>query len=70
MRENSGEAVICVFNLSPETVAVNVRGVAADAGALSRAADLVGGTLTLGPNGFAFLGCAGPARDVDVAFEG
>jgi alpha-glucosidase len=68
LREGPGDAVLCVFNLSPESVAVKVRGVAADAGAPSQGAELVGGTLTLGPNGFAFLGCAGPAREVDVAF--
>ncbi len=69
LRENAGDATICVFNLSPEPVAVTVRGVAADAGAPSRAADLVGGTLSLGPSGFAFLGCGGPSREVDVSYR-
>ena len=68
VREDAEDATVCVFNLSPDAVSVSVRGLAADAGAPSQAADLVGGTLTLGPSGFAVLGCAGPARDVDVAF--
>jgi alpha-glucosidase len=70
LREDAGEGIVCIFNLSPERVSVTVAGVAADAGAPSQAAELVGRTLTLGPNGFAFLGCAGPSRDVEVAFDG
>ncbi|MEO8245458.1 MAG: alpha-glucosidase [bacterium] len=53
-----GEALLCVFNLSPEARSVTVEGVSGLTGP-SLAADLQGQTLTLGPNAAAFLTVTG-----------
>ncbi len=53
-----GEALLCVFNLSPQPCSLTVSGVSALTGP-SLEATLSGDTLTLGPNGSAFLTVAG-----------
>ena len=52
-RSNRGESLVCIYNLSPETVKVTCDG----SGDIlrSEAADLAPGKLTLGPNGWAIL---------------
>ena len=52
---------LCIFNLSPQTRAVQVQGVAALTGP-SLAASLQGRTLTLGPNAAAFLTVTGEVK--------
>jgi alpha-glucosidase len=52
-----GDAMLCIFNLSPQTAAVTVGGT--DATALAESAEWRDGALTLGPNGFALLEVAG-----------
>jgi alpha-glucosidase len=59
LRQTAGESLACVCNLSPETLEARVRGLALAEGAPSQAAGLNERTLTLGPNGFAFLDPAG-----------
>jgi len=62
VRDGDGDALVAVFNLSPEGKEVVAEGLGMAAGAPSQAAGLKGTTLTLGPNGFAFLDPTG-ARD-------
>jgi alpha-glucosidase len=59
-----GEAVLCVFNLSPETRAVEVEGVGGEL--IAQAARRDGARLTLGGNGFALFAVEDTpaARDV------
>jgi alpha-glucosidase len=52
-----GDAMLCIFNLSPQTAAVLVGGTGATA--LAESAEWRNGALTLGPNGFALLEVAG-----------
>ena len=54
-----GDDLLCLFNLSPDPVSVIVAGVGALVGP-SQAAELAGGQVELGGNGFAFLTVAGP----------
>lgn len=56
-----GEALLCLFNLSPNPVAVQASGVGGLVGP-QQVASLSGGTLTLGPNGYAFLAIDGAAK--------
>ncbi|MFA9232201.1 MAG: alpha-amylase family glycosyl hydrolase, partial [Microgenomates group bacterium] len=53
-----GDAVLCLFNLSPNAVTVQL---SADASLIGpqQAAQKTGATLVLGPNGFAFLSAEG-----------
>lgn len=57
VREGEGGAAACVFNLSTKAQTVKLTGVAALSGP-SEAADLKGGALMLGPNGWAWIECA------------
>ena len=54
-----GDSLLCLYNLSPAPVALEVAGVDAPVGPAQDAA-LTSGKLRLGPNGFAFLPVAGP----------
>lgn len=54
VRRAEGDEVLCVFNLSPLKIEVQVRGVTGLVGP-SQAAVLDGGALTLGSNGFAWM---------------
>ncbi len=54
-RAAEGDALTCVFNLSPEPVALGADGFALAEAAPAQAAALEDGRLALGPNGFAFL---------------
>jgi len=54
-------AVLCLYNLSPLARAVTVAGVAPPSGPAQDAV-LAGNTLTLGPNGFAFMAVTGEVR--------
>jgi alpha-glucosidase len=47
--------MLCVFNLSPETQQLTLTGTDATPEAISQHANLTDGTLTLGPNGYAFI---------------
>ncbi len=58
VRDTGAEALLCVFNLSPQGRSVQVEGVSGLVGP-SIEAGLQGGTLTLGPNGVAFLAVSG-----------
>ena len=53
-----GDGLACVFNLSPAETIIRINGLAALAGP-SLAATLDGDTLTLGPNGVAFVTTSG-----------
>lgn len=70
LREADGDAVAAVFNLSPEPREVMAEGLALAEGAPSQAAGLRDTTLTLGPNGFAFLDPTGPRDGVAVRYDG
>ncbi|MBP7001868.1 alpha-glucosidase [Amaricoccus sp.] len=59
LRQGEGSGLACVFNLSAETRAVRVKGLALSADDPSQAAGLLDRTLTLGANGFAFLAPTG-----------
>lgn len=50
-------ALTCAFNLSPDEVSLSVSGAARPVGP-SQAAELAGGVLALGGNGFVYLECA------------
>ena len=54
-----GDAVLCLFNLSPDSALVDVAGVSGLEGP-SQDVVLQEGRITLGPNGFAFLTATGP----------
>ena len=56
-----GDALLCIFNLSPEVRVVLVEGVAGLTGP-SLAASLMGQTLTLGPNAATFLTVVGQVK--------
>ena len=60
-RGKGAGALLCVFNLSPEPVALSVEGVTPPEGP-SLAAWLEGGSLRLGPNAAAFLPIIGSVR--------
>ena len=65
LRDTGTEVLGCVFNLSADTVTLAVEG-----GALtgpSQAAGLVGPSLTLGPDGFAFLAPTGSPKALIIA---
>ena len=64
-RDGEADHLLCVFNLSPGTVRVAIKG----AGEIlrSQAASFEKSKLVLGPNGFAVLDLPGP---VEVAFRG
>ena len=71
-RRSSPEGnLVCVFNLSPEVLTVTVTGLADDAvpESASERASLKRQKLTLGPNGYAFIGEAAGAAAV-VKFSG
>ncbi len=59
-----GDAVVCVFNLSPERHAVSVQGVGE--AVIAENASLAGSRLTLHPDGFALLRAAGSASVTDA----
>lgn len=56
-----GDALLCLFNLSPNPVTAQVSRVGGLVGP-QQAASLSGGTLSLGPNGYAFLTVTGAAQ--------
>ena len=60
-RDTGTEALLCVFNLSPEGRSVQVEGVSGLTGPVQDAA-LTGGVLTLGPNAVAFLAVSGVVK--------
>ncbi len=60
-RDTGAQALLCVFNLSPEGRSVVVEGVSGLTGPVQDAA-LDGGTLTLGPNAAAFLAVTGVVK--------
>ena len=62
-----GDAVLCVFNLSPETHGVTLAG--AGEAAISEAAERRGDLLTLHPNGFALMEIVGAASVADSPSE-
>ena len=66
-RNNETESLVCLYNLSPGSVRINVVGEAEIA--LMQAAERKKDKLTLGPNGFAFLSeTAG--QKLQVAYAG
>jgi alpha-glucosidase len=65
LRDTGTEALACVFNLSATPVALTVAGVAQPIGP-AQAATLRGQTLTLGPNGFAFLPATGAGSAIAI----
>jgi len=58
-REAEGDALLCLFNLSPKAKTVTVQGTSAPL-ALSLGAALSGHKLTLAPNAAVFLPVTGP----------
>lgn len=66
LRESGEAALACVFNLSARAAALHCAGLGAPEGP-SQATRLAGQTLTLGPNGFAFLPVTGKAHNVTLA---
>ena len=70
-RSSPGGNLVCVFNLSPEVLTVTVTGLPDDAvpESVSERASLKRQKLTLGPNGYAFIGEAVGAGAV-VKFSG
>jgi alpha-glucosidase len=69
LRQGAGEGLGCVFNLSPAPIEARARGLALAEGAPSQAAGLIDRTLTLGPNGFAFLGVVKGAEEPRIAYK-
>ena len=67
IRSDAVRATGCVFNLSPETVELRVRGLRLIEDAPSQGAGLIERALTLGPSGFAFLDLDGSGEEPRVA---
>jgi alpha-glucosidase len=65
VRDTGARALACVFNLSATPVTLKVAGVAALSGP-AQAASLHGQSLTLGPNGFAFLPTTGLGSAITI----
>ena len=63
IRSDKKRATGCVFNLSPETVDLRVRGLRLIEDAPSQGAGLIERALTLGPSGFAFLELDGSGEE-------
>ncbi len=68
-RGTGADALVCVFNLSPGPVVLQVAGLKLAADAPDQAAALTEGALSLGPNGFAFLDAGGATSKPSVRFR-
>jgi hypothetical protein len=69
LRRDRSDALVCVFNMSKDDIALGASGVTLAPRSPNQAAGLVGKRLTLGPNGFAFLDCAGAPEDAALTYK-
>jgi hypothetical protein len=66
-RSNGAESLVCLYNLSPQSVRISLTGEAEIV--LMQAAERKKDRLTLGPNGFAFL-IEPEGQKLQVAYAG
>ncbi len=69
LRRDRSDAIVCVFNMSKENIALAAAGVTLAPRSPNQSAGLVGKRLTLGPNGFAFLDCVGAPEDAVLTYK-